>query len=152
MRNSLKIIAAIFIIVISTPSVSAQTTKIAVAIAIQKSNCGYGSDDLGYQVMYGGDNSHYDLETKGKAKLKETSSYNNRISSTYAVSNNSKGDYLVIIIAKVPYSSCSTSVYGIGYGNNSIEATEDAVANLKTRNWSWSNSKHGYKIELKKQL
>ncbi len=130
-------------------SVKAQQTNISVAIAKKSTDC--NSTDLGYKVFYGAD--YGELRKKSSAAVKRlcpdwehVETKNNEDWGSYM------GSYLVIISTTVTNSSgCKRSNYGVGFGTSSSAALKNAKKHLTGRNWSWSESKHGYRIEAEKR-
>lgn len=132
-------------------TVKAQQTNIVVAIAKKSTRC--NSTDLGYKVYYGTSNS-YDLSKKAKASVKRMCpDYQNVESKNNKDWGNYMGNYLVIISTTVTNSSgCKRSTYGVGFGTSSSNALKNAKSHLKGRNWNWSESKQGYRIEVEKKI
>ena len=62
------------------------------------------------------------------------------------------GDYMVIISTTTTNSNgWRRSTYGVGFGTNSSSTLKNAKSHLNGRNWDWSESKHGYRIEPEKR-
>ncbi|WP_462282085.1 hypothetical protein [Salinivirga cyanobacteriivorans] len=131
-------------------TVKAQQTNIVVAIAKKSTSC--NSTDLGYKVYYGSSSS-YDLNKKAKVDVKRmcpdwdnVESKNNEDWGTYM------GTYMVIISTTTTNSSgCKRDSYGVGFGTSSNSALNNAKKHLNGRNWSWSESKYGYRIVAEKR-
>lgn len=128
----------------------AQQTNIVVAIAKKSTSC--NSTDLGYKVYYGS-SSTYELSKKAEADVKPMCpDWENVESKDNEDWGNYMGDYLVIISTTTTNSSgCRRSTYGVGFGTSSSSALKDAKSHLTSRNWSWSESKNGYRVEAEKR-
>lgn len=120
---------------------------IKISVAIAHGECG----DLGYVIKSGYDSSAiYYKEAKTAAQRKFSNS--KRVSVEKNGYSGNEGNYLVIIKTRMKgYNGCDMTSYGIGFGTNFNDAEDDAVSNLKTMNWNWSKSKHGYSVTYKKQ-
>jgi hypothetical protein len=140
MKKILLLIALSFSII----SVKSQNTNIVVSIARNEFKCGF--NDLGYSIFYG-TKSVYELEKEAtssvKAKypdFKSVDYYKNDSWGEYL------GNYLVIISSNVTVDNCTKLTYGIGYGADYSKALQNALKNIASRNWNWSENKHGYSI------
>lgn len=131
-------------------TVKAQQSNIVVSIAKKATNC--NSTDLGYQVYYGASSSS-ELERKAVTELKRNNPDWQSVESKDNIDWGSyMGNYLVIISTVTTDSKgCQRVTYGVGFGKESSSALKDALSHVKGRNWTWLESKHGYRIEVEKR-
>jgi hypothetical protein len=128
----------------------AEAQNIVAAIAKKSTSC--NSTDLGYQIYYG-DAKTYELEKQAKAEVKsDNPGWENVETKDNIDWGTPMGDYVVVISASTTNSSgCTRGTFGIGFGEDRASALKDAKKHLTARNWSWSESKHGYKIVHEKR-
>ncbi|MBF01661.1 MAG: hypothetical protein CMP76_00010 [Flavobacterium sp.] len=131
-------------------TVKAQQNNIVVSIAKKATSC--NSTDLGYQVYYGASSSS-ELERKAVTELKRNNPDWQSVESKDNIDWGSyMGNYLVIISTVTTDSKgCQRVTYGVGFGKESSSALKDALSHVKGRNWTWLESKHGYRIEVEKR-
>ncbi|WP_130736683.1 hypothetical protein [Flavobacterium sp. J27] len=131
-------------------TVKAQQTNIIVSIAKKSTSC--NSTDLGYQIYYG-ELGSYELEKKAVADVKRNNPGWENVESKDNIDwGNYMGNYMVIVIATTTDSKgCQRNTYGVGFGKENNSALKDAISHVKARNWTWSESKHGYRIVTEKR-
>ena len=131
-------------------TVKAQETTIVVSIAKKATSC--NSTDLGYQVYYGSSRSS-ELEKNAVTEVKRNNPGWENVESKDNIDWGSyMGNYLVIISTVTTDSKgCQRITYGVGFGKESSSALKDAISHVKGRNWTWLESKHGYRIEVEKR-
>ena len=118
------------------------TKHICVSFAIEKAKGGNGRNDTGYLLTM--ETSKYNLDLQRHAKKKVLQTYGG-YSADVSCSNSDEADHYVIIETRVS----NHNVFGVGFGYNSSNAEKNARKDLQSRNWTWTNRKHGYSISRK---
>ena len=131
-------------------SVQGQRTNIVVAIAKKSTQC--GSTDIGYRMTYG-TASNYALGKKAKAAIKGSArGWENIESKNNEEWGKYMGDFMTIITTTTTNSKgCRRFTYGVGFGKSHSSALQNAKSHLKARNWSWKESRDGYRIDTKRR-
>ena len=131
--------------------VMAQQTNIVVAIAKKYTDC--VSTDLGYAV-YSGTSRTSELGKKAESRVKMENPGYERVESKDNIDwGDYMGNYMVIISASTTDSDgCKRYTLGVGFGTGSDSALKNAKKDLSGRNWSWSESRHGYSVVQEKRF
>lgn len=145
MKKTLITIAILSIL--SAPNMSFANGA-AMCVALKKNSNNVIIDEE-YFIRYGGNSSTTGYHADTKAREDYRAKYSGTPSCRNSARKFMDGGYYVILKSgrKKDYSGAFYNRWGIGFGNSHNAALIDAKKHLRTRDWGWNESKHGYKID-----